>query len=90
MLSALLEEDKKEGDKADESDAHLSEELTATMPSEHEWVVHFTNSGAEAIDLALMMARVSTGNQDVILVKGSRSAGMDQVVQALQMNTEED
>ena len=31
-----------------------------------------------------------TGNQDVILVKGSRSAGMDQVVQALQMNTEED
>ncbi|TVV42499.1 UDP-N-acetylmuramoyl-tripeptide--D-alanyl-D-alanine ligase [Thalassolituus sp. C2-1] len=30
-----------------------------------------------------------TTKQDVILVKGSRSAGMDQVVQALQKNTEE-
>ncbi len=30
-----------------------------------------------------------TTDQDVILVKGSRSAGMDQVVQALQKNTEE-
>ncbi|MCD8521114.1 MAG: UDP-N-acetylmuramoyl-tripeptide--D-alanyl-D-alanine ligase [Saccharospirillaceae bacterium] len=30
-----------------------------------------------------------TTNQDVILVKGSRSAGMDQVVRALQKNTEE-
>lgn len=51
--------------------AHLAEELAATMPPEHEWVVHFTNSGAEAIDLALMMARVSTGNQDVIALRNS-------------------
>ena len=37
--------------------AHYAEELTATMPKGHDWVVHFTNSGAEAADLALLMAR---------------------------------
>lgn len=51
--------------------AHFAEELAATMPQGHEWVVHFTNSGAEAIDLALMMARASTGNQDVIALRNS-------------------
>lgn len=51
--------------------AHLAEELAATMPEGHEWVVHFTNSGAEAIDLAIMMARASTGNQDIIALRNS-------------------
>jgi len=51
--------------------AHYAEELVATMPSGHDWVVHFTNSGAEAIDLALMMARSSTGNNDVIALRNS-------------------
>lgn len=51
--------------------AHLAEELAATMPESHEWVVHFTNSGAEAIDLAIMMARCSTGNQDIISLRNS-------------------
>jgi alanine-glyoxylate transaminase/(R)-3-amino-2-methylpropionate-pyruvate transaminase len=51
--------------------AHLAEELVATMPKGHDWVVHFTNSGAEAIDLALMMARASSGNQDVIALRNS-------------------
>ncbi len=51
--------------------AHLAEELAATMPKGHEWVVHFTNSGAEAIDLALMMARISTGNQDILALRNS-------------------
>ncbi len=37
--------------------AHFAEELAATMPKGHDWVVHFTNSGAEAIDLAMVMAR---------------------------------
>ena len=46
--------------------AHYAEELLATMPSEHDWVVHFTNSGAEAIDLALLMARSHTGNIDFL------------------------
>ncbi len=51
--------------------AHFAEELVATMPAGEEWVVHFTNSGAEAIDLALMMARTYTGNVDVISLHNS-------------------
>ena len=51
--------------------AHLAEELAATMPQGHDWVVHFTNSGAEAIDLAMMMARTHTGNQDIIALRNS-------------------
>ncbi len=50
--------------------AHLAEELAATMPPGHEWVAHFTNSGAEAIDLALMMARTYSGNSDIIALQG--------------------
>lgn len=51
--------------------AHFAEELVGTMPKGHDWVVHFTNSGTEAIDLALMMARSSTGNQDIIALRNS-------------------
>ena len=49
--------------------AHYAEELVATMPSGYDWVVHFTNSGAEAIDLALLMARSHTGNIDFISLR---------------------
>lgn len=51
--------------------AHFAEELAQTMPAGHDWVVHFTNSGAEAIDLAMMMARSATGNQDIIALRNS-------------------
>ncbi len=51
--------------------ALLAEELAATMPKGHDWVVHFTNSGTEAIDLALMMARIATRNQDVIALRNA-------------------
>ena len=51
--------------------AHFAQELCATMPKSHDWVVHFTNSGAEAIDLALMMARSATGNQDIVSLRNS-------------------
>jgi len=51
--------------------AHFAEELCATMPKGHDWVVHFTNSGTEAIDLALMMARRATGNQDIVSLRNS-------------------
>lgn len=51
--------------------AHFAEELAATMPAGHDWVVHFTNSGTEAIDLALMMARAHTGNHDIIALRNS-------------------
>ena len=44
--------------------AHFAEELAATLPKgpegDIEWVAHFTNSGAEAVDLALAMARTYT------------------------------
>jgi alanine-glyoxylate transaminase/(R)-3-amino-2-methylpropionate-pyruvate transaminase len=49
--------------------AHLAEELAATMPAGHDWVVHFTNSGAEAVDLALVMARSHTGNTDMLSLR---------------------
>ncbi|MGJ8624612.1 MAG: aspartate aminotransferase family protein [Yoonia sp.] len=51
--------------------AHLAEELAATMPKGHEWVVHFTNSGTEAIDLAMMMARRATRNHDILALRYS-------------------
>lgn len=53
--------------------AHFAEELAATMPKgegrDIEWVVHFTNSGAEAIDLAMTMARGYTGNLDLLSLR---------------------
>ncbi len=49
--------------------AHLAEELAATMPRGPDWVVHFTNSGAEAIDLAMAMARTYTGNLDLLALR---------------------
>ena len=49
--------------------AHFAEELTATLPTGHDWVVHFTNSGAEAVDLALLMARSHTGNTDFLALR---------------------
>lgn len=45
--------------------AHFAEELAARMPAGHDWVVHFTSSGAEAVDLALVMARDYTRNIDM-------------------------
>lgn len=49
--------------------AHFAEELAATMPAGEEWVVHFTNSGSEAIDLAMVMARTFTGNMDLLALR---------------------
>ncbi|RUV94720.1 aspartate aminotransferase family protein [Mesorhizobium sp. M1A.F.Ca.IN.022.07.1.1] len=51
--------------------AQYAEELAGTMPAGHDWVVHFTNSGAEAIDLALLMARSHTGNIDMLALASS-------------------
>ncbi|MEQ9257892.1 MAG: aspartate aminotransferase family protein [Roseovarius sp.] len=49
--------------------AHLAEELAQTLPEGPEWVVHFTNSGAEAIDLAMTIARTYTGNLDLLALR---------------------
>jgi len=49
--------------------AHLAEELVATLPQGPDWVVHFTNSGAEAIDLAMTVARTYSGNLDLLALR---------------------
>jgi alanine-glyoxylate transaminase/(R)-3-amino-2-methylpropionate-pyruvate transaminase len=46
--------------------AHFAEELTRTMPAGEEWTVHLCNSGAEAIDMAILLARSYTGNIDIV------------------------
>lgn len=51
--------------------AHFAEELTATFPAGEEWVAHFVNSGSEANDLALLMARLYTGNNDMLALRDS-------------------
>jgi len=51
--------------------AHFAEELVARMPKGQEWVVHFTSSGAEAIDLALVMAQTFTGNIDMLALRNA-------------------
>jgi alanine-glyoxylate transaminase / (R)-3-amino-2-methylpropionate-pyruvate transaminase len=51
--------------------AHLAEELVAKMPRGEDWVVHFVNSGAEAVDLAVLMARLYTGNFDILALRNS-------------------
>jgi len=49
--------------------AHYAEELAGRFPPGHEWVVQLVNSGGEAVDLALTMARVFTGHSDLIALK---------------------
>ena len=51
--------------------SHFAEELTARMPDTEDWVVHFVNSGAEAIDLAQLMARLYTGNFELIALRNA-------------------
>jgi alanine-glyoxylate transaminase / (R)-3-amino-2-methylpropionate-pyruvate transaminase len=51
--------------------AHFAEELAARMPKAADWVVHFMNSGAEAADLALLMARSYTGHIDFLALRNS-------------------
>jgi alanine-glyoxylate transaminase/(R)-3-amino-2-methylpropionate-pyruvate transaminase len=49
--------------------AHFAEELVARLPAGHDWVVHFVNSGAEAIDLAVLVARCFTRNVEVLALR---------------------
>ncbi|WP_119268721.1 aspartate aminotransferase family protein [Taklimakanibacter deserti] len=51
--------------------AHFAEELAGRMPKGQDWVVHFTNSGTEAIDLALIMAQTFTGNIDMLALRNA-------------------
>ncbi len=51
--------------------AHFAQELVARMPSGPDWVVHFTTSGAEAVDLALVMAQTCTGHIDMLALRNA-------------------
>ncbi|RPH44485.1 MAG: aspartate aminotransferase family protein [Burkholderiales bacterium] len=51
--------------------AQFAEELVATMPKSQDWVVHLVNSGAEAIDLAVLVARLYTGHFDLLTLRNS-------------------
>ena len=46
--------------------AQYAQELAATLPASEDWTFHFCNSGAEAVDLALLLARSYTGNTDFV------------------------
>jgi alanine-glyoxylate transaminase/(R)-3-amino-2-methylpropionate-pyruvate transaminase len=54
--------------------AEYAEMLAARMPGDLK-VCYFVNSGSEANDLALMMARLYTGNYDVIALRNSYHGG---------------
>ena len=51
--------------------AQYAEELLARLPPGPDWVVHFTSSGAEAIDLALVMAQSHTRHIDVLALRNA-------------------
>jgi alanine-glyoxylate transaminase/(R)-3-amino-2-methylpropionate-pyruvate transaminase len=53
-----------------------AERLVATFPADSGLdVVYFTNSGSEANDLAVLMARAATGNFDVIALRNGYHGG---------------
>jgi alanine-glyoxylate transaminase/(R)-3-amino-2-methylpropionate-pyruvate transaminase len=52
----------------------FAEKLAAKMPGDLK-VCYFVNSGSEANDLALLMARLSTGNYDVIALRNAYHGG---------------
>src|SRR5215472_15245726 len=54
--------------------ALYAEKLAAKMPGDLK-VCYFVNSGSEANDLALLMARVYTGNYDVIALRNAYHGG---------------
>ena len=54
--------------------AEYAQALAAKMPGELK-VVYFTNSGSEANDLALLMARAYTGNYDLIALRNAYHGG---------------
>ena len=52
----------------------FAEKLAGKMPGDLK-VVYFVNSGSEANDLALLMARLSTGNYDAIALRNGYHGG---------------
>lgn len=50
-------------------------------------VVYFVNSGSEANDMAVMMARLHTKNQDVIVLKNCYHGGASSTISLTAQNT---
>lgn len=49
----------------------LARSLVEHLPDETDWVIHLVNSGSEALDLAVLLARVHTGSHDMIALQRS-------------------
>lgn len=47
-----------------------AEKLTSTLPADLS-VVYFVNSGSEANDLAMLLARLYTGNHEIVTLKNA-------------------
>lgn len=48
-----------------------AEKLVALMPGDHDWQVFFTNSGTEAVEASVKLARYATGRQNIIAFYGA-------------------
>jgi len=66
--------------------ALMAQALAQRMPPGLD-VTYFVNSGSEANDLALMMARAYTGNQDVVAVRNSYHGGSPTTMAATSHHT---
>lgn len=64
----------------------FAEKLASKMPPGLD-VTYFVNSGSEANDLALLMARAYTGHQDVIAVRNSYHGGSSAMMAATSHHT---
>ena len=64
----------------------LAKKLASKLPPGLE-VTYFTNSGTEANELALMMARLYTGNTDVIAVRNAYHGGSQAAMGLTSMHT---
>jgi alanine-glyoxylate transaminase/(R)-3-amino-2-methylpropionate-pyruvate transaminase len=64
----------------------FAEKLASKMPPGLD-VTYFVNSGSEANDLAILMARAYTGNQDVIAVRNSYHGGSSAMMAATSHHT---
>ncbi len=62
-----------------ENIVRLAERLTATMPAPLE-VCFFVNSGSEANDLALRLARAYTGQKDMLVLEGGYHGNLTSLV----------
>ena len=58
-----------------EPQVRLGEKLTSFMPAEHSWRLFLTNSGTEAVEASIKLARYATGRQGIIAFFGGFHGG---------------